>query len=125
MIDRRVANVLLEKLLPMRVPYDHALDREWFYGLRAASLIPLPVDQRQHTFDSQIELLSNYKLPWYRRLTVFPYQAFNEITRVLNRIGQWQRAKRFVRHQTIFAGYRRTNVGSQSPESGAGVRRAA
>ncbi len=54
MLHRRAAKILLEKLSPMQVPIDHALDREWAYGLRAASIYPLPIDQEEHAFVSQI-----------------------------------------------------------------------
>lgn len=99
MVNRRVAEVLIRELLPMRLPFDHALDREWVYGLRAASLTPLPIDQKENEFESQIDRVHRYrKFPWYRRyLTVFPYQFFNETTRVASRFQQLLRAKRLAR----------------------------
>ena len=42
-ISLKAAKVLIKKLMPMRQPYDVALDQEWRWGLRAASLSPLPV----------------------------------------------------------------------------------
>ncbi len=100
MVNRRVAEILTRKLLPMRVPFDHALDREWFYGLRAASLTPLPIDQLDHAFTTQIAdpaESKHYKLPWFRRyLTVFPYRTFNESARIINRLQQLRRCQRFV-----------------------------
>jgi glycosyl transferase family 25 len=98
LVDRRVAEILLQKLLPMRVPFDHALDREWFYGLRAASVIPLPVDQNEHGFDTQIDTRTKYRnLGWhFRYLTVLPYRAVNEVSRVGSRIQQLLRAKRLA-----------------------------
>ncbi len=113
MVDRRAAQILAKNLLPMRVPFDHALDREWCYGLRAASLTPLPVDQEDHSFKTHIADKSDYKsfkLPWYRRYwTVFPYRAFNETARISNRLGQLRQARRFVQqspHQSGLAGVR-------------------
>jgi glycosyl transferase, family 25 len=95
-LGRRGAEVLAKKLLPMKLPFDHAFDREWFYGLRAASITPRPVDQFRHNFKTQI-VRTKFKLPWYvRYLTVFPYQAFNETARVGNRLRQLRRARQFV-----------------------------
>ncbi len=82
LVDRKAANVLVTRLLPMVVPYDHALDREWFHGLTAACVFPYPVVQRQKRFGSAIQTYAQAKLPSFRRwLTTYPYQAFNECTR--------------------------------------------
>ena len=85
-LNRRAAGTLLSRLPPMRVPLDHALDREWFYRLRASSVFPFPVSQRNHSLASQIMASRAYKLPaWQRYWTVFPYRAYNEIGRGLTR----------------------------------------
>lgn len=81
-IDRTAARVFTDRLLPMVLPYDHALDREWFYGLTAACVSPFPIVQRQKRFGSAIQTYAQAKLPPFRRwLTTYPYQAFNEISR--------------------------------------------
>jgi glycosyl transferase family 25 len=81
-IDRTAARVITSRFLPMVLPFDHALDREWFYGLTAACIFPFPVIQRQQRFGSEIQTYAQSKLPSVRRwLTTYPYQAFNEITR--------------------------------------------
>ena len=36
-VDRMAARVFTQKLLPMWLPYDHAFDREWRFGLTGAS----------------------------------------------------------------------------------------
>jgi glycosyl transferase family 25 len=82
LVDRTAARTFLERLLPMMVPYDHALDREWFYGLTAACVSPFPIVQRQKRFGSAIQTYAQSKLPPFRRwLTTYPYQAGNEIAR--------------------------------------------
>ena len=82
LIDRTAALVFIKRLLPMVVPYDHAIDREWFYGLTAACIFPFPILQRQKRFGSAIQTYAQPKLPWFRRwLTTYPYQAGNEIVR--------------------------------------------
>jgi glycosyl transferase family 25 len=73
-INRHAATVLREKLLPMFLPYDHALDREWEWGLRSLSVNPLPIDQGEHEFRTQIQT-RNSKVAWYHRYwTVLPFR---------------------------------------------------
>ena len=82
LLDRPAARAFTTRLLPMALPYDHALDREWFYGLTAACVVPFPISQRQKKFGSAIQTYAQAKLPtWRRWLTTYPYQAGNEITR--------------------------------------------
>jgi glycosyl transferase family 25 len=95
-VTRRAAEALLAKLTPMYLPIDHALDREWAYGLRAAAVVPLPISQEEHGFGSQIH--ANLKLPWLQRyLTVFPWRAWNESTRLVQRTRQLRAARRMAR----------------------------
>ena len=85
-IDRVGATALLSRLLPMRLPYDHAFDREWFLGLRAAYISPFPASQSESDFLSSVQPGTYPKLsPSRRWLTTYPYQASNEIMRWLFR----------------------------------------
>lgn len=85
-IDRAAARALVDGLLPMCLPIDHALDREWFYGLRAACIQPFPASQTEHAFKSSIQQGESRKLAsWRRYLTTYPYQIWNETTRWLFR----------------------------------------
>jgi glycosyl transferase, family 25 len=86
LIDRHAAAVLSRKLLPMRLPYDHALDREWWFGLRSASLSPFPVSQNNSPFLSSVQPGIYAKLaPRVRFLATYPYQALNEVSRWIYR----------------------------------------
>ncbi len=86
-IDRRAARALLGHLLPMRLPYDHAIDREWFWGLRAAYILPFPASQTESDFLSSVQPGIYPRLPLARRvLTTYPYQAMNELSRWLFRL---------------------------------------
>lgn len=86
LVDRKAARTFTSRLLPMKLPYDHALDREWFYGLRAATILPFPINQKQKRFGSSIQTYAQPKLSsWRRLLTTYPYQAFNESMRWLFR----------------------------------------
>jgi glycosyl transferase family 25 len=68
--------------LPMRLPYDHAFDREWVMGLRAAYITPFPASQSESDFLSSVQPGIYPKLSWTRRcLTTYPYQAWNETAR--------------------------------------------
>ena len=81
-IDRVAATALLDRLLPMRLPYDHAFDREWFFGLRAAFISPFPASQIESPFLSSVQPGIYLKLSRTRRtLATYPYQAWNEMTR--------------------------------------------
>jgi glycosyl transferase, family 25 len=94
MVGREAATILIDRLLPMSLPIDHALDREWAYGLRSASIFPLPVDQVEHEFQSQTIPSDREKLPaWQRYWTVFPYRAGNDISRYFERGKQFREAR--------------------------------
>jgi len=82
LIDRKAAQIFTRRLLPMKLPYDHAIDREWFYGLSAGCILPFPMTQRERGLRSSIQQTGQAKLPELRRwLTTYPYQAFNELMR--------------------------------------------
>jgi hypothetical protein len=71
----------------MKVPFDHAVDREWFYGLRAVSVQPFPVSQTEAGFKTSIQRGPARRLGTMRRLlSTYPYQAANEGTRWLFRL---------------------------------------
>lgn len=89
LIDRRAAAALLSRLLPMWLPYDHAIDREWRWGLRAAYVLPFPVSQTESDFLSSVQPGTYPRLSYMRRaLTTYPYQAGNELSRWLFRVSQ-------------------------------------
>lgn len=81
-VDRRAAEAMIAGLLPMWLPWDHAVDREWPFGLRACSVYPFPVSQTENLFRSSIQGGKASKLAAARRwVTTYPYQAANEISR--------------------------------------------
>lgn len=93
-VDRAAATALLSRLLPMRLPYDHAFDREWFLGLRAAYITPFPASQSESDFLSSVQPGIYPRLsPGRRYLTTYPYQAFNEVARWLFRGSHYLRFK--------------------------------
>ena len=85
-VDRATAQVFVAHLRPMWLPWDHAFDREWFFGLRAASVQPFPISQTDSGFKSSIQGSSRRPLASHRRwFTTHPYQAVNEVSRWLFR----------------------------------------
>ncbi len=93
-IDRAAARKWITRLLPMRLPIDHAVDREWFQGLRAAYVLPFPASQNETGFRSSIHVGQTLKLSALRRyVATYPYQAFNEVTRWLFRASSYLRMR--------------------------------
>jgi glycosyl transferase family 25 len=85
LVNRHAATKMLKCLSPMWLPYDHAFDREWCWGVKSMCIDPMPVSQNRG-FKSQIDASKSYKLPFIKRYTtVFPYRAWNEISRVVFR----------------------------------------
>ena len=93
-VDRAAARAFVDRLLPMWLPFDHAVDREWHFGLRAAYVLPFPCSQTQAGFRSSIQTGKTGKTRSRMRwLTTYPYQAGNEITRWLFRGWSYLRAR--------------------------------
>jgi glycosyl transferase family 25 len=85
LLNRHAASKILENLSPMWLPYDHAFDREWLWGVKSMCIDPIPIKQN-NDFESQINAFQSYKLPFLKRyITVFPYRAWNETCRFLFR----------------------------------------
>ncbi|MBM3857036.1 MAG: glycosyltransferase family 25 protein [Verrucomicrobia bacterium] len=86
LIDRKAASILVRELLPLWLPWDHAIDREWNFGLKALAVAPFPISQADEKFESAIQKNSQPKLSTLQRyLTTYPYQAVNEIARWIAR----------------------------------------
>jgi glycosyl transferase family 25 len=81
-VDRTAAEALVASMLPMWLPFDHALDREWAHGLKALSVSPWPCSQTDKLFRSTIQGQKARKLSALRRwATTYPYQIVNELSR--------------------------------------------
>ena len=95
-VDRAAAKAFVERLLPMWLPFDHAVDREWHFGLRAAYILPFPCSQTDAGFRSSIQTGKTGKTKSRSRwLTTYPYQAGNEMTRWVFRTASFLRARVF------------------------------
>ncbi|MGB8340536.1 MAG: glycosyltransferase family 25 protein [Chthoniobacterales bacterium] len=99
-VDRVAAAAFLARLLPMRLPFDHAFDREWVVGLRAACISPFPASQSESDFLSSVQPGIYPKLSQTQRiLATYPYQACNEIARWYFRSAAYLRFKLFATDQ--------------------------
>ena len=93
-VDRRGAEALVAGMLPMWLPFDHALDREWAHGLKALSVAPWPCSQTDKLFRSTIQGQQARKLSAGRRwATTYPYQIVNEFSRWIVRGSRYLRLK--------------------------------
>ena len=99
-VKRRAAERLARRLTTQWLPWDHTIDREWWYGLRAARVVPFPASQTDSGLGSSTEgdvgdrpargPKLGPKLPeWRRWATTYPYQLGNESARLLARSAQW------------------------------------
>ena len=86
LIDRKAAEAFVKHLLPMRLPIDHAMDREWLCNLRSLAILPFPASQVDSGFKSGIQVGKSLKFSATRRwFTTYPYQAVNELSRYIFR----------------------------------------
>lgn len=102
LINRRAAQRYLERLLPMRLPYDHAYDRAWVLGLKVRRVDPL-VALHDSEAPSTIAAVSavagqatapSRKFPWYRKLSTYAWRIVNELRRVAHGLAAVRRERR-------------------------------
>ncbi|MEI6323500.1 MAG: glycosyltransferase family 25 protein [bacterium] len=87
-LDRKAAEAFVTGLVPMWLPWDHAADREWPFGLKAVSVSPFPISQTEEKFTSDIQGNSQPRLSSVERWrTTYPYQIGNEFSRWIHRGG--------------------------------------
>lgn len=84
-IDRAAAEWFTKGMMPMKLAFDIAFDLEYLNGLRAAFVDPLPASQiSDHPTQIQTDRLA-VKLPRWRYVTVLPYRAWLELSRLVCR----------------------------------------
>lgn len=96
LFNRRAAEVLVDKLLPMRLPYDHALERAWLFGLqlRVVTPSPCPSETGLLTTIGDRRHLRSFKLPAHRRLPAMLFRLYTELSRVGYGLMQVLRSRR-------------------------------
>ena len=92
-INRTAAQRYVQQLLPMQLPYDHAYDRGWVYGLKVRRVFP---EVCVHD-DQVVSTIGNpgpsRKFPWYRRLPTYIHRLRTEWARLRYGVAQllWHR----------------------------------
>lgn len=88
-INRFAAQQCLDELLPMRLPYDEALDRDWDFGCRSACIVPFPI-KLEEEMPSQIPRAKRVRI--YRSTTFHLFHTLTHFERILHR-------KKYFRNQ--------------------------
>lgn len=83
-INRRAAAWIVRQI-PIRVAYDIAFDLEYLSGLKAAFLIPQPCCQQTEEVSQIQNGIQALKLSRWRYMTVLPYRAWLEVSRLVLR----------------------------------------
>lgn len=80
-INRAAAQRYVDRLLPMQLPYDHAYDRGWVYGLKVRRVFP-----EVCVHDDQVESTigtpgPSRKFHWSRRWSTYAHRLQTELSR--------------------------------------------
>ncbi len=98
LMNRRAAEAWLRQpggLLPMQLPYDHAFDRAWVFGLKQRLVVPTPCghdDQVASTIGAPANMPSR-KFKGVKRWPTHGWRAGNELRRVAYGLGQLLRER--------------------------------
>jgi glycosyl transferase, family 25 len=81
-VNRAAAQRYVQQLLPMQLPYDHAYDRGWVYGLKVRRVFP-----EVCAHDDQVESTignpgPSRKFHWSRRWTTYGHRLKTELARL-------------------------------------------
>lgn len=89
LINRRAAHWLVDRLMPMRLPFDLAFDMEFGSGIKAVFVSPLPANQ-QTGLPSQIQAprRRRYHLSRWRHTSVLPFRIVSETRRLCARLAR-------------------------------------
>lgn len=81
-VSRHAAQVYLQRLLPMQLPYDHVFDKAWMLGLKVRLVTPCPCVHDEQIATTIATGGASRKFPWHRRWPTYGYRLRNELTRV-------------------------------------------
>lgn len=81
--SRRAARILSQRLRPMALPFDHALERAWLCGLkpRIVTPTPCPADTGMTSTIGDRTHLKRFKFPILRRVPAMLFRLQTEILR--------------------------------------------
>lgn len=100
LINRKAAESYLhpqQGLLPMSLPYDHAYDKGWAFGLKVRLVTPTPCghdDQVASTIGAPGPGTPRRKFHWTKRLPTYGYRLGNELRRLLYGLASTWRERR-------------------------------
>lgn len=99
LVNRRAAQVYLEGLLPMSLPYDHVFDQGWRFGLSVRMVSPPPCQHDSETASTIGAGSGNAsrKFHWTRRGSAYAYRLGNEWRRLVYALGSLRRERRLTR----------------------------
>jgi glycosyl transferase family 25 len=80
--NRKAAQQFIECMLPMSLPFDHALEQPWLYDVKLRVVKPSPV-QAGDGAESTIVGTKTQKFKWYRRLGTYGFRIKNELQRLV------------------------------------------
>ena len=89
LINRKAAKSILKNMRVMHLPYDYALDRDWFLRVRSMTICPSIVNLKKeyHIDNSFIKATKSYKLNFFLRVwTVIPYRFYVESRRFIYKV---------------------------------------
>jgi len=91
LVNRHAAQCCVDRMLPMSLPYDIALDREWDFGFRTACVIPFPVKLKENE-PSQIPRAERIRI--YRSTTFHLFHYLTHIQRQFYRTRAFRKTKK-------------------------------
>ena len=87
LINKKDAKKIVNKYLPIKIPYDIRFDLEYLDGFKTLGVTPSPI--KQAGLDTQIQHnIAQNKFPKYRYFTVLPVRSYFEISRFFGRLYQ-------------------------------------
>ena len=84
LVDRIAAAAYIDRLLPMNVPYDHAFDQVWRFGLRMRGVLPRPAWTSDAESDIGYGGTEGTKHRLFRRTIAPLYRAQIETARIIH-----------------------------------------
>lgn len=74
-------------MMPMNLPFDHALEQPWLYDVKLRVVEPSPAQAGDGT-ESTIVGTKTQKFKWYRRFSTYGFRIKNELNRAFWSISQ-------------------------------------
>jgi glycosyl transferase, family 25 len=81
-INRYAAQQCVDNMLPMYLPFDEALDRDWDYGFKTAVITPFPIN---HEVDLPNHIQRAQRLRLYRSTTFHLFHIITHFERIYHR----------------------------------------